>query len=72
MPSSASDIVIEEQVAPRKPQHETSATTVEGSKKLSLEGIDDENVDDYHTHLGSTRNDRKEMTRMGKIQELGV
>jgi hypothetical protein len=30
------------------------------------------NHDDYHDYLGVTRNDRRDMTRMGKIQQLRV
>ena len=72
MSTLVSNLVAEEHATPQKPQHETLAMTEEVPRKLSLDGIDEENVDDYHTHLGSTRNDRKEMTRMGKIQELRV
>jgi hypothetical protein len=38
------------------------------------DGIDDQDVnrDDYHDYLGVTRNDRRDMTRMGKIQQLRV
>jgi choline transport protein len=36
-----------------------------------LDGVyDDEAVDSYHAHRGYTRNDRRDMSRMGKIQEL--
>jgi hypothetical protein len=38
------------------------------------DGIDDQDVnrDDYHDYLGVTRNDRRDMARMGKIQQLRV
>ena len=51
---------------------ETSAGEI--SKTYELDGIDDQDVnhDDYHHHLGVTRNDRRDMTRMGKIQQLRV
>ena len=56
---------------PRKPEPGISAREV--SKTHSLDGIDEQDVDDsYHGHLGVTRNDQKDMTRMGKIQQLRV
>ena len=56
---------------PRKPAPGVSAREV--SKTYSVDGIDEQNVDDsYHGHLGVTRNDQKDMTRMGKIQQLRV
>lgn len=55
----------------RKPAPGVSAREV--SKTYSLNGIDEQDVDDsYHGHLGVTRNDQKDMTRMGKIQQLRV
>jgi hypothetical protein len=56
---------------PRKPAPGISAQEV--SKTYSHEGNDEQDVDDsYHGHLGVTRNDQKDMTRMGKIQQLKV
>ena len=56
---------------PRKPT--PSISQREASKTPSLDGIDEQDVDDsYHGHLGVTRNDQKDMTRMGKIQQLRV
>jgi hypothetical protein len=56
---------------PRKPAPGVSVR--EASKTCSLDGIDEQDVDDsYHGHLGVTRNDQKDMTRMGKIQQLRV
>jgi hypothetical protein len=56
---------------PRKPAPGTSAQEV--SKTYSLGGNDEQDIDDsYHGHLGVTRNDQKDMTRMGKIQQLKV
>lgn len=56
---------------PRKPAPGISVQ--EASKTCSLDGIDEQDVDDsYHGHLGVTRNDQKDMTRMGKIQQLRV
>ena len=56
---------------PRKPAPGVSAR--EDSKTYSLDGIDEQDVDDsYHGHLGVTRSDQKDMTRMGKIQQLRV
>lgn len=43
-------------------------------KTYSLDGIEDEEAvgDSYHGHRGFTRNDNKDMNRMGKKQELRV
>lgn len=41
------------------------------SPQYSLDGIDEDDLgSDYHNALGSTRNDRVEMKRMGKKEEL--
>lgn len=49
-----------------------AATTArEGSQPTSFDGIDGAE-DNYHGHLGSTRNDNNDMERMGKTQELRV
>jgi hypothetical protein len=55
---------------PRKPAPGISAQEV--SKTYNLEGNDEDVDDSYHGHLGVTRNDQKDMTRMGKIQQLRV
>jgi hypothetical protein len=56
---------------PRKPAPGISAQEV--SQTYSLDGIDEQDVDDgYRGPLRGTRNDQKDMTRMGKIQQLRV
>ena len=59
---------------PRKPAPGISAREVSKTYSLDgIDGIDEQDVDDsYHGHLGVTRNDQKDMTRMGKIQQLRV
>jgi hypothetical protein len=45
----------------------------EVSPTYSLDGVDEQDVDvSYRGHLRGTRNDQKDMTRMGKIQQLRV
>jgi hypothetical protein len=45
----------------------------EGTKLDSFDGVDAGDAEDnYHGHLGSTRNDNNDMERMGKTQELRV
>lgn len=46
----------------------------EASKVASFDGIEapDDVDDSYHSYLGSTHNDRQDMNRMGKTQELRV
>ena len=64
MPSS--DIAIDDSI--RKAPVETSK---ELSRRYDLDGVDDEGADDsYHGQF--TRNDRRDMGRMGKVQELRV
>ena len=43
-------------------------------QKYKLDGIDEDGDlnDTYHGRRGFTRNDRKDMGRMGKLQELRV
>ena len=49
------------------------STAREGSKPDSFDGVDTPDAEDnYHGHLGSTRNDNNDMERMGKTQELRV
>jgi hypothetical protein len=64
--ASPPDVIID---GPRKGPNETTVT----AHKYDLDGVDDE-VDDYHgaKSLSFTRNDRKDMARMGKTQELRV
>jgi hypothetical protein len=55
----------------KKPANESSK---EIPRKYELDGIDEDGCDDYHgvrSH-GFTRNDRRDMDRMGKVQELRV
>jgi hypothetical protein len=49
-------------------------TTALAEPKLpSFDGIESPDEEDtYHGYLGSTSNDRSDMNRMGKIQELRV
>lgn len=59
---------------PPKGIHETSVTAI--PRQYELDGIDDE-IDDNHAvksvkSPGYTRNDRRDMDRMGKTQELRV
>ena len=64
MPSS--DIATDDSI--RKAPVETSK---EIPRRYDLDGIDDEGADDsYHGQF--TRNDRRDMGRMGKVQELRV
>ena len=56
---------------PRKPGPGISAQ--EDSQTYSIDGIDEQDVDDsYRGHVRGTRNDQKDMNRMGKIQQLRV
>lgn len=55
-----------------KAQEDITTTTAELPKTVSVDGIDDDNTNDHHTKLGSTRNDKQDMSRMGKVQVLRV
>ena len=63
-----------------KPQFRTSSTDVSKNSKTkySLDGVDDADaVDDVYSRAnpprpGFTKNDQKDMYRMGKIQEFRV
>lgn len=63
-----------------KPQFRTSSTDVSKNSKTkySLDGVDDADaVDDIYSQAnaprpGFTKNDQKDMYRMGKIQEFRV
>jgi hypothetical protein len=58
-------------VSLRKTSPETSSREI--PKTYELDSIDSQDVgDNYHDHLGVTRNDRRDMSRMGKIQQLRV
>lgn len=49
------------------------STATEGRKLDPFDRIDTPDAEDnYHGHLGSTRNDNNDMDRMGKTQELRV
>ena len=48
-----------------------TSTSRELPREYELDGIDDLN-DDYHGHVGYTHNDKSDMHRMGKVQELKV
>src|SRR5271170_6702702 len=69
--STASAIMsnVTEMVYDRKTSPETSSGEI--PKTCELDGIEEVN-DNYHDHLGVTRNDRRDMSRMGKIQQLRV
>ena len=65
--SSSSDIATDESV--RKTHLDVSETRL--PRQFELDGMHDEAVDDsYHGQF--TRNDRRDMGRMGKVQELKV
>jgi len=58
-------------VSLQKTSPETSSREI--PKRYELDSIDSQDVgDNYHDHLGVTRNDRRDMGRMGKIQQLRV
>lgn len=69
--SSTLETVAREGEPLEKAPSETSLRPIQG--QTQFDGIDDADASDSHySHHGFSRNDRSDMHRMGKVQELKV